>query len=224
MSDEQTYFLTDPPRLQGEKKVLFTLVLTFAIIGVILWGLQIRNSIAAPYALTNAAPATLKQELVDNNIDYLKHIDTTGNGISDYEKIFVYGTSRYLYDSYGYGMSDKDVLQKGLPLCPGAGKNCGGISSAEGAAAVTGTTTIVAQPPVIVSPSAIDITSPDALTSVLSDPKQLRQMLIDTKQVSASDLQKISDADLLKTAQVLFASSSQALIQSPGISTSTRVR
>lgn len=214
MAEEQSYFLTDPPRFRGERKALFTLVLTFAVLGIILWGLQIRNNITAPYALTSAAPATLKQELVDNNIDYLKEIDTTGNGISDYDKIFVYGTSRYLYDSYGYGISDKDVLQKGLALCPGAGKNCGGIFSAEGGIVTTGTTTAAfnQEEPALSDPGLQNISGPDALDKILNDPKRLRQLLVENGQVSAEDLKKISDADLIKTAQLLFASTTGAAV------------
>lgn len=216
MAEEQSYFLTDPPRLRGERKALFTLVLTFSVLGIILWGLQIRNSITAPYALTNAAPDTLKQDLVDNNTDYLKEIDTTGNGISDYDKMFVYGTSRYLYDSFGYGMSDKDVLQKGLALCPGAGKNCGGVYSAEGDAVTNTTTPVVAtasgqQQPTETALSTA-ITGPDSLDQILNDPKRLRQLLVQNGQVSADDLKKISDADLIKTAQLIFASTTQGAV------------
>jgi hypothetical protein len=222
MAEEQSYFLTDPPRLQGERKALFTLVLTFAVLGVILWGLQIRNTITAPYALSSAAPLTLKQELVDNNIEFLKKIDTTGNGMSDYEKMYVYGTSRYLFDSYGYGLSDKEVLKKGLALCPGAGKNCGGIFSAEGSLTPTGSTTaafIQGERPAALSNNGT-ASGASALDSILNDPKKLRQLLVETGRVSAQDLKNVSDADLIKTAQLLFASSTQAA----GASASTTVR
>lgn len=216
MNDNQSYFLTDPPPIAGERKALFTLVLTIAVLGVILWGLQIRNSITAPYALSSAPPSSLKQELVDNNIDYLKEIDTSGNGISDYDKIFVYGTSRYLYDSYGYGMSDKDVIAKGLALCPGAGKNCGGIYSADGGAVAVATSTTVfnEQNPLLnLEESGLEsLSGPEALDKMLKDPKQLRNLLIQTGRVSTEDLKNVSDADLVKTAQLLFASTTEAVL------------
>ena len=215
MSEEQSYFLTDPPRLQGERKLLFTVVLTFAVLGIMLWGLQLRNAITSPYALSTAAPLTLRQELVDNNQDFLKHIDTTGNGISDYDKIYVYGTSRYLYDTYGYGMGDGAVISKGLPLCPGAGKNCGGIYSAEGGATVASSTVVFNQENAVLQQENLqDLAGPDVLSRILNDPKRLRELLVQTGRVSAQDLKGISDADLVKTAQILFASTTEQVTPS----------
>jgi hypothetical protein len=225
MNDEQSYFLTDPPRFTPGRKVLFTFVLTFACIGVILWGLQLRNSVYAPYALSSATPTNLKQQLVDNNMEYLKEIDTSGNGISDYDKIYVYGTSRFLYDTYGYGMADGEVLKRGLALCPGAGKNCGGVFSAEGGVVLAGTSSPALNPgsPVAVgSPTSLgNPTSPEALTSLLNDPAKIRQLLKQNANISDADLQKISDADLIKTVQTVFASSTLSATVRPVSATSS---
>jgi hypothetical protein len=112
-------------------------------------------------------------------------------------------------------MSDKVVLQKGLPLCPGAGKNCGGIFSADGGVVTNNTTTTPVfnqDNPYLTQPGLKDISGPDALDKILSDPKKLRQLLIETGRVSAADLKNVSDSDLLKTAQLLFASTTDAVV------------
>ncbi len=214
MIDDNGYVLTDPPRWGGERKTFAIIVGIFAVLGILVWVVQLRNTITAPYALKSVPPAFLKEELVDNNIEFLKNIDTTGNGLSDYEKVYVYGTSRYLYDTYGYGISDREVVAKGLPLCPGAGKNCGGIFSADGSYTGTvATTTLYTEEDAGMTQNPIlNFTSPDALEAIFSDPTQLRQLLVQSGQVTEAELRRISDADLVKTARDLLATSTPGAV------------
>lgn len=62
------------------------------------------------------------------NLD-LKLIDTDGDGISDWDELFIYGTSPYLADTSGDGISDYDaIFVHGIdPLCP-RGEDCYGES------------------------------------------------------------------------------------------------
>jgi hypothetical protein len=62
------------------------------------------------------------------NLD-LKLIDTDGDGISDWDELFIYGTSPYLANTSGDGISDYDaIFVHGIdPLCP-QGEDCYGDS------------------------------------------------------------------------------------------------
>ncbi|MDD5750001.1 MAG: hypothetical protein PHO91_04505 [Patescibacteria group bacterium] len=57
-------------------------------------------------------------------IEDLKNKDTDGDGLTDYEEIYIYGTSIFLEDTSGDGISDYDAVRMGIdPLCP-QGQNC----------------------------------------------------------------------------------------------------
>ena len=57
-------------------------------------------------------------------IEDLKNEDTDGDGLTDYEEIYIYGTSIFLEDSSGDGISDYEAIRMGIdPLCP-QGQNC----------------------------------------------------------------------------------------------------
>ena len=181
------------PGLSREQKMGFVFLLVFAVIGLILGVLQIRNTLFAPFALTNTVPDTVKDSI--NDVESLKYRDTDGDGLSDYDETYIYGTSPYLYDTFGYGMSDKEVVEKGLPRCANAGKNCSDAS------------TPIATP---MDPSSTEKavlgTPPPDLQSVLKDPKQVRDMLISSG-MKKEVLDKVTDAELMVMVQQLMASS-----------------
>src|SRR5258708_2817826 len=57
--------------------------------------------------------------------DTMKSKDTDGDGLSDYDEVYVYHTSPYLKDSDSDGIDDKTELKRGTdPNCP-EGKQCG---------------------------------------------------------------------------------------------------
>lgn len=65
----------------------------------------------------------------DDMADYLssQSKDTDGDGLTDYEEIYIYGTSPYLKDSDGDGMDDKYEVEMGYdPNCKG--KECSNVA------------------------------------------------------------------------------------------------
>jgi hypothetical protein len=213
-------------RLSKERKHGFFLLLVFAFVAVVLIGVQMRNTVYGPFALNKSIPTSLKEQIVDNNIDYQKVNDTDHDGLSDFDEKYVYNTSPFLYDTFGYGISDKEVVQKGLPLCPGAGKNCtGGLASA-GATDDSSATSTVVRNVLGISESEMVGPAPADLTAVLSDPAQVRQLLLQTGSVDKEMLKKISDNDLLKmVSQIMAATSTQQnLLNLTNISATTSTR
>ena len=185
--------------LTKEQKIGFGLLLVFAILTVGLGVLQIRNTLYAPFALTNTVPLVLKDSVV-NNIDALRFRDTDIDELSDFDELYLYGTSPYLYDTFGYGISDKEVIAKGLPLCP-KGQDCAGaVNSGVGVPTESATSTVA-----VITPSPGE--APPDLIKMLRDPATVRQMLLDGG-TDKKILDKISDAELMSLAGQVLSSSS----------------
>jgi hypothetical protein len=181
--------------LSKEQKIGFCLLLVFAVMAVGLGFLQIRNTFYAPFALTSVVPSTLKNDV--NTPDALRYRDTDHDELNDFDELYVYGTSPYLYDTFSYGMSDKQVIAKGLALCPKG--QCTDATIASSAGVVSSSIPVAAEIPEGLTPAA--------LASALQDPAQIRAMLIQAG-VKEADLQKVSDKDLLATvAEAMSASS-----------------
>jgi hypothetical protein len=156
--------------------------------------LQIRNTIFAPFALTNAIPSSVKESV--NDVNNLRYRDTDFDGLSDYDETYVYDTSPYLADTFGYGMTDKEVVEKGLPRCANAGKNCSNESTPAAVAAST-SSTLPALP--------TELAQPD-ITALMNDPKQVRSLLV-ANGMDKQTLDKISDSDLMQLVTQLMTSS-----------------
>ena len=119
-----------PKFLKGltvEQKVASVLLLALGgggvVIGFLSFGANLRRPIdeqlaAAPQGVQLDTQTQTAQEEAE------KHLDTDGDGLSDYDEINVYKTSPYLQDTDSDGMSDFDQVIAGLnPTCP-QGKTC----------------------------------------------------------------------------------------------------
>lgn len=203
---EEEADIYNKPALSKEQKTGFVLLVIFAILAVGLGVLQIRNGLYAPFALSNKVPLTLKNDL--NGPDSLRFRDTDHDELSDFDELYVYGTSPYLYDTFSYGMSDKEVVGKNLPLCPG-GKCADSLADSS-------TSTIVDSS--VGSPSAVSVPigvgedpgTPQDLDQILNDPVQLRKMLAESG-VSQEVLKKLSDSELLKMVTEILSSPSSTI-------------
>lgn len=187
----------------SHRKIGAMLLVLFGVLAITLAVLQLRNTIYSPFALKNTLPSNLKQQIVDDNVAYQQQHDTDRDGLSDFDEKNVYGTSAFLYDTFGYGFSDAEVVRRGLPLCPGAGKNCAGVTASTPGASAS-SSLISSFEPTGNNPAA---PIPDFQT-IFNDPKQLRQILRDSKKIPIPELDKISDADLVKAAQAFLNSTS----------------
>lgn len=191
MAEEQSG--APSPGLSKEQKIGFVFLLVFGFVGLILGVLQIRNTMFEPFKLTSKIPSTVKDSI--NDVNNLRYRDTDHDGLSDYDETYEYGTSPYLYDTYGYGKSDKEVVDKGLPLCANAGKNCTDLSTA---AAVATTSTSSTAP-------VAEFTISD-LNALMTDPKKIRELLLKNG-VGKDVLDKMSDAELLQLVNQIMTSS-----------------
>jgi len=202
------FTLNDLPQ---SRKIAVIVFFIFAIIIIIFWVWQIREQINKPFFLTETTVST-STDLETT----LKSLDTDGDGLSNYDEIYVYKTSPYLQDSDSDGLLDnQEVLQGTDPNCP-QGKNCNAVTPSD-----TGTNIISSSSPVvtptqnsIVSPNAsLDASGVDqaALQSALNgqiDVVTLRQLLISSG-VNKADLDKISDEDLMAGYQATLQAQGQ---------------
>ncbi len=195
MSDEKIA-VSSSPGLSKEQKVGFILLLIFAVISVSLGILQIRNTLYGPFALNKRVPVSVKDEV--NSIDALRYRDTDNDGLNDFDELYVYGTSPYLFDTFSYGMSDKEVVAKSLPLCPKG--DCASVVSPTSPTTGGGPANVLVTQP---NPG----TPPPDLAQALRDPAQIRQML-GAAGMDKAILNKISDAELAKMVNDILNSSS----------------
>jgi len=127
------------PEHTVERAYLALGAVALASLALGLW--QIRTSIRLPFVLVansnvNDSSANSVAEVPDD-IQALKNKDTDGDGLSDYDELYLYHTSPYLKDTDSDGYDDKtEILSGNDPNCP-TDKTCGPVSNPAG----TGTTT-----------------------------------------------------------------------------------
>ena len=163
----------------------------FAILTVGLGMLQIRNTMYAPFALNNNIPPDLKEKVNDEMS--LQYRDTDMDGLNDFDELYVYSTSPYLADTDSDGIQDKQEVDLGKdPNCV-EGQDCIPQDTAQ---VVTSSTILLGA---AVDPGA----APTDLNAMMSDPKQLRQLLLQAG-MDQKVLDSYKDADLLKMTQELM--------------------
>lgn len=173
--------------LSKEQKIGFVLLLAFAILAIGLGVLQIRNTMYGHFALNNQIPKVLKDQV--DTVDALRFRDTDKDGLSDFDELYVYGTSPYLADTDSDGIPDGEEVKKGLnPNCA-EGKDCSISSDAE----------VTVSPSSTFDPAmALPADQPaQDLGKAIQDPVQVRKMLLGAG-VSKDVINKFSDADLMK--------------------------
>lgn len=103
--------------------------IVFGLIALLFGGWRIIDTIRSPFVI-DQNKLLAQQQVQDSvesqikNLAELRAKDTDGDGLSDYDEIYVYGTSPYLEDTDSDGYSDKLEIETGNdPLCP-AGQKC----------------------------------------------------------------------------------------------------
>lgn len=187
--------------LSNEQKIGFVLLLAFAILAIGLGILQIRNTMYSRFALNNQVPTNLKDQV--NTVDALRFRDTDRDGLSDFDELYVYGTSPYLADTDGDGIPDGVEVKKGTnPNCS-EGADCSIMADNYGLSTTTldvGTSTAIL-PDAPVPPPILDV------QAAIKDPVQVRAMLINAGQISPDIINKVSDAELMQLINQLMVSS-----------------
>lgn len=190
----KNYLLT-VPKNQGISFVIFV-----GLIAFIFGSWKIINTINQSFKSEQnllLAQQQIQSSVEDQmkNLAELKAKDTDGDGLSDYDENYIYGTSPYLEDNDSDGYSDKLEIETGNdPLCP-AGQKCLVDSQTKATSKATSSqTTLTAQP--LVNPYNIS-------------PAEIRQLLINSGLDQAS-LNEIDDTLLQQMfVQAYFETESQ---------------
>ena len=108
--------------LSKEQKIGFILLLAFAIFAIGLGIMQIRNTMYSRFALNDKVPFHLKDQV--NTVDALRFRDTDKDSLTDFDELYVYGTSPYLADTDSDGILDGEEIKRGInPNCA-EGQDC----------------------------------------------------------------------------------------------------
>lgn len=196
--------------LSKPQKTAVIILAALAVLIVIFWIWQMRARINQPFSYGGQ---TASSSATSTDINYiLQNRDTDGDGLSDYDEIYTYKTSPYLEDSDSDGISDKKEVDQGTdPNCP-QGKDCN--ASAETTASSTSSSDLSSPSSTTGVTGNLDSTTADqtVLQNALNgqiDAATLRQLLI-TSGASKTDLDQISDEDLMKSYQETLKAQSQS--------------
>jgi len=214
-----------PPPLDKNQKIAIASLAVFAVLIVVLWVAQLRNNIYGPFNSPTGNQQVTQE--TQNSDEALKNKDTDGDGLSDYDELNIYKTSPYLADTDSDGALDEaEIKNETDPNCP-QGRTCTGTSDILGNGDTSASDTTSASP----QSGLDNLSSQNStLNSLLNqygatgqsqtqtsgnesslsgdqlnalknlDAASLRQMLIE-KGMDKATLDKISDADLLKSFQ-----------------------
>lgn len=198
-----------PKPLDKNQKIAVIGLAIFAVLVVILWVAQLKNNIYGPFNNSTSQNQIASEQ--ENNDQVLKNKDTDGDGLNDYDELNVYETSPYLEDTDSDGFKDGEEIAKGYdPNCP-QGKTCNGGLLDNPPVEATSTDTSLNNTSnnllnLLGGSSNQSADSSNNLTSEQLDiiknidAATLRQMLLE-KGMDKATLDKISDADLLKSFQ-----------------------
>ncbi|MBU1895827.1 thrombospondin type 3 repeat-containing protein [Patescibacteria group bacterium] len=203
-------------RLSREQKTGFVLLLVFAVLTVGLGFFQVRNNIYGPFVIKPVPAGERSSTLIDEQLR-LQSIDTDQDGITDFQELEFIGTSPYLPDTDSDGIEDGVEIEAGTdPLCR-EGDDCS-IDVVEQSAGdenrlldnllsnqTDSLTDILGSIGFGDSPTG---TSTIDFSIVLNDPVLLRQLLLQTGNISESDLEAFSDDELIGVASEILNSES----------------
>lgn len=177
---------------KGERiGIVILIIMTFGVVAVGAW--QIHDVIFTPFELH---PTGELEGLFDESqaIDELRKNDTDNDGLSDFDELYVHGTSPYLPDTDSDGMSDEaEILAGKDPNCP-AGQDC---------------YTQVASEEETEGEEEINLTEEEKAGLIMDmEPSELRELLIGAG-VPQEQLDQVSDEDLKNLVSQILAEEMQ---------------
>ena len=181
--------------LSGEQKVGFTLLLVFALLALSLGFLQIRNTLYKSFAVHEVVPFDIKDQI--DTMDALRFRDTDQDGLTDFDELYLYNTSRYLDDSDSDGILDgQEILLGNNPLCP-EGEDCG-VDISEDSQEVGAESGInIPKPSLTIAGIDADEELVD-LRLIFNDPEKIRLLLIESG-IGEDELNNFTDEMLLES-------------------------
>ena len=197
-------------------KAMFGVLVFLAMATLVLGTLQLGRSIngigneeAANNNVTTGAEETEK------TIEQLQALDTDGDGLSDFNELYVHSTSPYLKDSDSDSYPDKEEIDGGFdPNCP-KGQDCRGAAdktqSTDNLPTGEAGKTQEEVESGLNGMQTLDGAQADGETRVLTPaekeqlkqltPAQLRELLLSAGGITEEQLNQISDDDLLKVVE-----------------------
>jgi hypothetical protein len=202
--------------LDKKQKLALAGLTVFAVLMVVVWVVNLENEIKSSVTKTLAASvgsesneSTSSEEEATVDQEKLKNQDTDKDGLSDWDELYTYGTSPYISDSDSDDINDGTEVKNGTnPNCP-QGQICNVATSANSQATSSSS---ISSSSIIHSSSTSSSTGTSTVYSQLLSGQitasSLRQLLISSG-VSKTDLDKISDEDLMSAYSEQLASSSK---------------
>jgi len=102
-----------------EQKAGFIFVALTSFLAIIFGVVFMTHNISSPFKIEYEGPRFLsKTEQQQLELEKQRQTDTDEDSLSDYDELYVYKTSPYLYDTDGDGLSDKIEIESGMdPNC-----------------------------------------------------------------------------------------------------------
>jgi hypothetical protein len=192
----------EPPPMVKNQKIMLAVLGFLGIAVLVLAVIQMRNLIKIPWPNSLLTQDNVSPYFKDNSntedadVTTLKNKDTDADGISDYDELQTYKTSPYLADSDSDGFSDKEEIVAGDdPNCP-KGQVC--FSSSTGQTVESGDYT--------------------AKSVYVPTAAELRQLLLDSGNLTQEQLSQFSDADLIGFYQEMMKENPELTSQLSSIS------
>lgn len=190
-------------KLPKPQKVAVFVLSVLAVFIIVFWVWQMQAQINRPFADRTTDNTPLIATSTDINA-ILKARDTDSDGLSDYDEIYTYKTSPYLEDTDSDGILDRSEVEQGTdPNCP-QGQNC----SVPAPAATVDQNTPTLNQVSTGTESGIDNATLQNAVNGQIDATTLRKLLL-SGGASKDELDKISDADLMKSYQDTLNKQSQ---------------
>ena len=110
--------------LSPQQKLSLGVVIVIGITTFVFGAFQLNRSIVLPFVRDTSVTFKTVDDIEREREAQLKVQDTDGDGLNDYDELYLFRTSPFLADSDSDGMSDgQEVAQASNPNCP-AGKTC----------------------------------------------------------------------------------------------------
>lgn len=181
---------------------MFGFLAFLGVLTLILGFVKIGRSINDPVQPKYVAGEDVQQM---PSAEELQLSDTDGDGLSDYQELYQYGTSMYLADSDSDGYSDGEEVRDGYdPNCP-KGEDCRGFVERNTSSVTEGNDTTSEKTNLgeVTSDYNVEATTGEDIT-----PQQVRQLLVESGELTSeqmAELDNISDEMLMEVFQEVLS-------------------
>jgi hypothetical protein len=119
LEDGRIYVTRRKTVLNREQKAGFIMVAGFGALALIFGVFYVWKHVASPFVISYTGPKFLTgDEQREQEMEALRNEDTDGDGLSDYDELYLYRTSPYIADSDSDGIGDKTEIDSGAdPNC-----------------------------------------------------------------------------------------------------------